>query len=68
MNNIKGSWAYKLLVHSMLFISGLILILSTHHVVTYLDSYSTTIKSVTETTLFQSKYLKYVERVAVYID
>lgn len=68
MNNIKGSWAYKLLVHSMLFFSGLILIISTHHVVTYLDSYSTTIKSVTETALFQSKYLKYVERIAVYID
>ncbi len=68
MNNIKGSWAYKLLVHSMLFLSGLILIISTHHVVTYLDSYSTTIKSVSETALFQSKYLKYVERVAVYVD
>ena len=68
MNKIKGSLLFKTLVHIMLFISGLTLILSTFHVITYLNTYSTTTKSVYETPLFQSKYLKYVERVAVYID
>lgn len=68
MNPIKGSLLFKTLVHIMLFISGLTLILSTYHVITYLNTYSTTTKSVYETPLFQSKYLKYVERVAVYID
>lgn len=68
MNRIKGSYLYKTLVHIMLFLSGLTLIISTYHVITYLNTYSTTTTSVFETPLFQSKYLKYVERVAVYID
>lgn len=68
MNRIKGSFLFKTLVHIMLFSSGLTLIISTYHVITYLNTYSTTTKSVYETPLFQSKYLKYVERVAVYID
>lgn len=67
MNPIKGSIIYKTLIHIMLFLSGLILFLSAVHVITYLDSYSTTIHSVTETPLFQSRYLKYVERLAIYI-
>lgn len=52
----------------MLFISGITLILSTYHVLTYLNQYSSATQSVYETPLFQSRYLKYVERVAIYID
>ncbi len=68
MNRIKGSILFKTLVHIMLFLSGLTFIISTYHVLTYLNTYSTTTTNVYETSLFQSKYLKYVERVAVYID
>lgn len=68
MNRIKGSYTYKAILHGMLFILGLILSVSAFHVFAYLNSYSTTIKDVTETPLFQSRYLKYVERLAIYIN
>jgi signal transduction histidine kinase len=68
MNRIKGSIALKIFVQIGLFLSGLILLIATYHVFTYLDSYTTSTNNFTETSEFQSKYLKYVERVAVYID
>jgi signal transduction histidine kinase len=68
MNKIKGSLPLKIMVHIILFISGLIVFVGTYHTLKYLDSYSVGTNSFYETSDFQSKYLKYVERVAVYVD
>lgn len=68
MNNIKGSIVIKALIHIALFLSGLILLISSYHIFNYLDSYKTSITDFKETEAFQSKYLKYVERVAMYVD
>lgn len=68
MNKIKNSFLVKALVHSILFLLGLTLLLGVYNIVSYLDSYSTNTTSFIETEDFQGKYLKYVERVAVYID
>jgi signal transduction histidine kinase len=68
MNKIKGSLPLKIMVHIILFISCLIVFVGTYHTLKYLDSYSVSTNSFLETSDFQSKYLKYVERVAVYVD
>lgn len=68
MNRIKGSVYIKILVHIALFLSGLTLTIGTYHIFTYLDSYTTNTTDFKETSEFQTKYLKYVERVAVYVD
>lgn len=58
----------KTLVHTSLFLSGLILIIGIFHILNYLNTYSANTTSFLETSEFQSKYLKYVERLAVYVD
>lgn len=58
----------KALIHIALFLCGLNLLIGTYHILTYLDSYSASTTDFKETSEFQSKYLKYVERVAVYTD
>jgi signal transduction histidine kinase len=68
MNKIKGSYLMKTLVHAALFLSGIILIVGVFHMLNYLNTYSANTTSFLETSEFQSKYLKYVERVAVYVD
>ncbi len=68
MNIVKGSIPAKVLVHIVLFLLGLTLLVGTYNILSYLDSYSTNATTFTETSDFQSKYLKYVERVAVYVD
>lgn len=68
MNNVKGSIFIKALIHTALFLSGLTLLIGAYHIFTYLDSYKTSITDFKETEAFQSKYLKYVERVAMYVD
>lgn len=68
MNNVKGSLIIKALIHTALFLSGLTLLIGAYHIFTYLDSYKTSITDFKETEAFQSKYLKYVERVAMYVD
>lgn len=68
MNRIKGSVYIKILIHIVLFLSGLTLTIGTYHIFNYLDSYTTNTSDFKETSEFQSKYLKYVERVAVYVD
>ncbi|SHO53741.1 sensor histidine kinase [Anaerocolumna xylanovorans] len=68
MNRIKGSVYIKILIHIALFLSGLTLTIGTYHIFTYLDSYTTNIMDFKETSEFQNKFLKYVERVAVYVD
>ncbi len=68
MNRIKGSVYIKILIHIALFLSGLTLAIGTYHIFNYLDSYTTNTSDFKETSEFQNKYLKYVERVAVYVD
>lgn len=68
MNNVKGSIFIKALIHTALFLSGLTLLIGAYHIFNYLDSYKTSITDFKETEAFQSKYLKYVERVAMYVD
>lgn len=68
MNRIKGSMYIKILIHIALFLSGLTLAIGTYHIFNYLDSYTTNTRDFKETSEFQSKFLKYVERVAVYVD
>lgn len=68
MNNVKGSIYIKALIHIALFLSGLTLLIGAYHIFNYLDSYKTSITDFKETEAFQSKYLKYVERVAMYVD
>lgn len=68
MNNVKGSIFIKSLIHTALFLSGLTLLIGAYHIFNYLDSYKTSITDFRETEAFQSKYLKYVERVAMYVD
>ena len=68
MNRIKGSMYIKILIHIVLFLSGLTLTIGTYHIFKYLDSYTTNTSDFKETSEFQNKYLKYVERVAVYVD
>lgn len=68
MNRIKGSFFIKALIHIALFLSGLTLLIGVYHIYNFMDSYSTSVTDFKETSEFQSKYLKYVERVAVYID
>ncbi|MDF2803316.1 MAG: Signal transduction histidine kinase [Anaerocolumna sp.] len=68
MNNVKGSFFIKALIHTALFLSGLTLLIGAYHIFNYLDSYKTSITDFRETEAFQSKYLKYVERVAMYVD
>lgn len=68
MNKVKGSFLMKALIHIALFLCGLNLLIGSYHILTYLDSYSASTTDFKETSEFQSKYLKYVERVAVYAD
>jgi signal transduction histidine kinase len=68
MNKVKGSFIMKALIHIALFLSGLVLLLGTYQILSYLNSYSAGTTDFKETSEFQSKYLKYVERVAVYVD
>jgi len=68
MNKVKGSFLVKALVHIVLFLLGLTILIGTYNIFMYLESYSTNDTTFTETSEFQNKYLKYVERVAVYID
>jgi signal transduction histidine kinase len=68
MNKVKGSFIMKALLHIALFLCGLNLVVGAYHILTYLDSYSANTTDFKETSEFQSKYLKYVERVAVYAD
>lgn len=68
MNKVKGSFIIKALIHIALFLCGLNLIVGSYHILIYLDSYSASTNDFMETSEFQSKYLKYVERVAVYAD
>ncbi|WFR55064.1 HAMP domain-containing sensor histidine kinase [Anaerocolumna sp. AGMB13025] len=68
MNKVKGSFIMKALIHIALFLCGLNLVVGSYHILTYLDSYSANTTDFKETSEFQSKYLKYVERVAVYAD
>lgn len=68
MNRIKGSLYIKILIHIALFLSGLTLTIGVYHIFNYLDSYTTNTSDFKETSEFQNKYLKYVERVAVYVD
>jgi signal transduction histidine kinase len=68
MNKVKGSFLVKALVHLVLFLLGLTLLIGMYNIFSYLDSYSTNTKTFLESSDFQSKYLKYVERVAVYVD
>jgi len=68
MNKVKGSYILKALIHIALFLCGLILLIGSYHILTYLSSYSAGTTDFMETSEFQSKYLKYVERVAVYTD
>ncbi len=58
----------KALIHIALCLCGLNLLIGSYHILTYLDSYSASTTDFKETSEFQSKYLKYVERVAVYAD
>ena len=68
MNNVKGSFLFKALVHIVLFLSGITILIGGYYIVTFLDSYSSKTTTFTETSEFQTKYLKYVERVAMYVD
>ncbi len=68
MTKVKGSFLMKALIHIALFLCGLNLLIGSYHILTYLDSYSASTTDFKETSEFQSKYLKYVERVAVYAD
>lgn len=68
MNRIKGSAYIKILIHIALFLSGLTLTIGVYHIFNYLDSYTANTSDFKETSEFQNKYLKYVERVAVYVD
>ncbi|QHQ61969.1 hypothetical protein Ana3638_15205 [Anaerocolumna sedimenticola] len=68
MNKLKGSFLMKVLIHIALFLCGLNLLIGSYHILNYLDSYSASTNDFKETSEFQSKYLKYVERVAVYAD
>ncbi len=68
MDKLKKSLIVKALIHIALFLSGLNLLIGSYHIFTYLDSYSASTTDFKDTAEFQSKYLKYVERVAVYAD
>lgn len=68
MMKIKDSFLIKALVHIVLSLLGLTLLIGMYNIFIYLDSYSTNTQTFTETSDFQNKYLKYVERVAVYVD
>ncbi len=68
MNKVRESFIMKALIHIALFLCGLNLLVGSYHILTYLDSYSAGTNDFKETSEFQSKYLKYVERVAKYTD
>lgn len=68
MNKVKGSFLLKALIHIALFLCGLIVLVGSYQILEYLNSYSASTTDFMETSEFQSKYLKYVERVAVYSD
>lgn len=67
MSKIKTT-PNKIIIHSLLFILGLFVGFSAFRVITYLDSYNTTTESFEDTYYFQAKYLKYIERLALYIN
>ncbi len=68
MNKLKESFPVRALIHIALFLCGLTFLIGSYHILSYLDSYSAGTTDFKETSEFQSKYLKYVERVAVYAD
>lgn len=67
MNTIRNSRLLKLLLQIILFVSGGLALIGIYHLNTYAEKYPYEAASFLETSDFQSKFLKYVERTAVYV-
>ena len=67
MNTLKNSRFIKLLLQILLFVSGGLTLIGMYHLDTYAQKYPFESASFLETSDFQSKFLKYVERTAVYV-
>ena len=67
MNTIRNSRLLKLLLQIILFVSGGLALVGIYHLNTYAEKYPYEAASFLETSDFQSKFLKYVERTAVYV-
>lgn len=66
MRTLKSSRIIKFLLHSLMFVSGALILLGSYYLTHYVSNYPSSTESFLETSEFQSKFLKYVERTAVY--
>lgn len=68
MKSIKQSIITRILVHALLFSIGFLFLLNAYHFKSFISKYPSTTTTFEQTEFFYEKYIKYVERVAEYIQ